>query len=729
MNPLQKAAVRRKSFYFAAILALFTISIFYRGLEAKTPGGDASYVWMPFGGDERAGSGAVGNRLARQTIVSQSRRLELRELDEGEPDMTGEAVRLILTGSRGFAVTYLWWNAIEEQKRNDFHKFEQSIKAVTTLQPHFITPWIFQSWNVAYNVSVEMHSLSDMYFYIARGIDLLAEGERRNRRSPDMRYWVAFYYQNKFGVADQVQTLRCLFQLSCIPPDERNAENLQNPDGSVNLAAFKQFCEKHPMLVRRLRGEERYDKEKKNSNELLRMRKPEDVVQFLRDNRSITSRYKNATELKPAEQQFPALPPIFKEGVGEAHPGLSAADLGENFSGYLAARAWFKYANAIVPPNPVDADGNAIPTGVPQGFDPFKYRVPRMPTLIIFRQGPPRAQTYQAELMEKDGWFDGDGWEVDAGIDDANAWFLETVGGVRRKPAHPVVVGAGVPWSEAEWQKAYLFWSKHGDENGLSLRPNQLDQYRKDAGLAPGMGAPGLPTEPTPEQMANESFARRYRALMALFYYQANRSLTNFGFYLDTAAGERDKATIEARKTLWKADQERLAGNRIQSAKLYQHGLELWRGVLAANPRFHRNDRLQSIEEQTYEYELEYLRLIAEADPFHVVWKKAFENYAASYGKAARAGAAVIPFGAPGPAPQGIPQSVQNAWYTDTAEKYFSPFGGVITAQDVPAGDSRIGTPWITGAVKDVVLQRQGILRKSPTGPPAGMPRMSPPGR
>src|SRR6185312_15969204 len=113
MNPLQKAAVRRKSFYFAAILALFTISIFYRGLEAKTPGGESSYVWMPFGGDDRSASGAVGNRLARQTIVSQSRRLELRELDEGEPDMTGEAVRLLLTGSRGFAVTYLWWNAID----------------------------------------------------------------------------------------------------------------------------------------------------------------------------------------------------------------------------------------------------------------------------------------------------------------------------------------------------------------------------------------------------------------------------------------------------------------------------------------------------------------------------------------------------------------------------------------------------------------------------------------
>src|SRR5205085_1719419 len=108
MNPLQKAAVRRKAFYFAAILALFTISIFYRGLEAKTPDG-SSYVWVPLGGDDRA----AGSNLAGKTIVSQARRLELRELDEGEPELAGEAVRLLFTGSRGFAVTFTWWNAIE----------------------------------------------------------------------------------------------------------------------------------------------------------------------------------------------------------------------------------------------------------------------------------------------------------------------------------------------------------------------------------------------------------------------------------------------------------------------------------------------------------------------------------------------------------------------------------------------------------------------------------------
>src|SRR5260221_105746 len=85
-------------------------------------------------------------------------------------------------------------------------------------QPHFLPPWLFQSWNLSYNVSVESDRVRDKYFYIGKGIQLLAEGERANRvrcteprpsdrlepyevGHPDMRYWVGFYYMNKFGTS------------------------------------------------------------------------------------------------------------------------------------------------------------------------------------------------------------------------------------------------------------------------------------------------------------------------------------------------------------------------------------------------------------------------------------------------------------------------------------------------------------------------------------------------
>src|SRR5262245_21967380 len=262
MNSLQKAAFRRKIYYFAVILALFTVSMLWRGI---IPIPLSDLVRAPANSAQRA-----ANWVAGKSILNQSYALDLRELEQGEPELAGEGMRLALTGSRGFAVAYLWHSAIEAQKRNDFHKMEGLITQVTRLQPHFITPWIFQSWNIAYNVSVEMQGSGDMYFYIARGIELLAEGERRNSHTvkdpaggekkigaPDIRYQIAFYYQNKFGVSDQVEVLRCLFQLSCMPPDERNADDLIDREtGQVDLRKFQAFCEKHPHLVRRLRGED-----------------------------------------------------------------------------------------------------------------------------------------------------------------------------------------------------------------------------------------------------------------------------------------------------------------------------------------------------------------------------------------------------------------------------------------------------------------------------------------
>ncbi len=704
MNPLQRAALRRKIYYFAAILALFTVSMFWRGM-----------LDIPLSGGGQTAAHRFADRIASRTILDQSRRLELREIEQGDPEIMGTIARLALTGSRGFAVTLLWYDAIEKQKRNDFHEFEQRVRAVTTLQPHFITPWIFQSWNIAYNVSVEMHALGDMYFYIARGIELLAEGERRNRRSPDMRYQIAFYYQNKFGVSDQVQTLRCLFNLSCIPPNEWDPSpgNLTNADGSVNLVAFQKFCEDNPHLVRRLRGEERWDPSRKESSETLRCRTPADVIEFLRVNRKVPSRYRSATELADREKQFPILPEKFAEGPNEANPSMSEQDLpgGPAFSGFLAARAWFSYANTLVPPNPRDEFNNPIPSPTPQAgqYDAMKYRVPRLPMLIIFKQGPPRAQTYQAEMMQKDGWFDAGGWEVDASIDDNDAWFSDEIsgtGGRRKKWAKPVVIGTGREWSREAWQTAAEMWRANGDENAQILSESRLQQLRADANIPPGgSDQVGYPPEPTPEQRADPNYMRWHRAISALFYYHQNRNVTNFPYYLASAETEQLPDTIEARKTLWQASQARKLGQRSRAVQLYEDGLEKWKQVLLKNPNFHRPEKLSAIEEQTYEYELEYIRLIALDDPR--VRDKTNEVVAAAR--------AVIPF-LPEPFPADLSQPappwngrLRDDLKTVIAEQFFAPFRGLMPDD---LADSRRGTPWIREETKSTVLSRQGISRQ-----------------
>ena len=66
----------------------------------------------------------------------------------------------------------------------------------------------------------------------ARLYQLLAQGERVNRDNPDMRFWIGFYYINKFGSSDEKNTLRSLLQLSGIDPAKRDPNQLRTTDAS-----------------------------------------------------------------------------------------------------------------------------------------------------------------------------------------------------------------------------------------------------------------------------------------------------------------------------------------------------------------------------------------------------------------------------------------------------------------------------------------------------------------
>src|SRR5262249_13821291 len=155
--------------------------------------------------------------------------------------------------------TFLWWAAIKKQEKHEWNELELIVKSITKLQPYFVTPWLFQSWNLAYNVAVECERPRDKYYYISRGLEMLAEGERRNHGSggdddpgspkfpgsPDMRFNLGLFYQMKIGNSDEKIVMRCLLDMSCIDPLKREPANLRTDK------QFAEFCQDNPRLVRR----------------------------------------------------------------------------------------------------------------------------------------------------------------------------------------------------------------------------------------------------------------------------------------------------------------------------------------------------------------------------------------------------------------------------------------------------------------------------------------------
>src|SRR5262249_46839225 len=147
--------------------------------------------------------------------------------------------------------------------------------------------------------------VNDKYFYITRGIELLAQGERQNKNNPDLRFTMGFYNHHKIGLSDEANTFRCLYQMSAMDPRERDPERFR-AEQAQSTANFEQFCRRHPMFVRRLR-------------ESLKREKPSDVVDFLAENQKIPSRYEDRSPavgsddrsvLKSPDEQFPVLPPV-----------------------------------------------------------------------------------------------------------------------------------------------------------------------------------------------------------------------------------------------------------------------------------------------------------------------------------------------------------------------------------------------------------------------------------
>jgi hypothetical protein len=145
-------------------------------------------------------------------LADEKKRRDLGEAAIGEIDTGGFMMKLFLLGGfRGIVANYLWQKVDENKRDHDWDRLKTNVDLITRLQPHFLSIWTFQSWNLAYNVSVEWDAPEDKYEWIKQGIKFVQRGVEHNRRSPDLVYDTASYYHHKLGYSDESIILRRLF--------------------------------------------------------------------------------------------------------------------------------------------------------------------------------------------------------------------------------------------------------------------------------------------------------------------------------------------------------------------------------------------------------------------------------------------------------------------------------------------------------------------------------------
>jgi hypothetical protein len=138
---------------------------------------------------------------------------DLGEAAIGQIDTGSFMMKLFLLGGfRGIVANYLWLRAEENKRDHDWDRLKSNVDLITKLQPHFLSIWTFQGWNLAYNVSVEWDAPEDKYEWIKQGIKFVQRGVENNRRSPDLIWDTAWFYYHKLGFADEAIILRRLFR-------------------------------------------------------------------------------------------------------------------------------------------------------------------------------------------------------------------------------------------------------------------------------------------------------------------------------------------------------------------------------------------------------------------------------------------------------------------------------------------------------------------------------------
>ena len=347
---------------------------------------------------------------------------------------------------------------------------------------------------------------------------------------------------------------------------------------------------------------------------MLLCRTPTDVVKFLSKHKTIldvVTRFRDDSHLFEPEhylQQFPVLPQKFVGGQDELNP---SSNMKEGYAdAHLVARAWYSYANEAVPPP------NEEPGPAPLDYvDPErKRRLPKQPMLIIFLQGPPRAQSYVAEWQAKEGWFDKTPWIVDQGADRNARWFPNA------SESQPVKLLPATN-SQLAWKTAKDMWEKDGRENGLIISEDRMRVYNERAKVfAAARRVPvGMrPDELRPSEKNDEAMVLGQKAQNALFYHQSNLQVTQFdNFYYSSLVEEKDE-TIIARRKLFVAEQLRQQQNRPEAIKMYESAFADWKKIIYSPDR-DRFRNIDSVQRDIYERHFQYMSLVRERDKVKLV--------------------------------------------------------------------------------------------------------------
>lgn len=132
------------------------------------------------------------------------------------------ALALLLGGLRGPLVMILWPNSESQKSERNLADFDTQVEWIRLLQPEFDSVHIFQIWNKAYNISVQMASVRNKYTTILDAIDygMSVDAERPN--NINIISAIGGIWFDKLGNSNEKASYRAWVRAESLPHGSRS---------------------------------------------------------------------------------------------------------------------------------------------------------------------------------------------------------------------------------------------------------------------------------------------------------------------------------------------------------------------------------------------------------------------------------------------------------------------------------------------------------------------------
>jgi hypothetical protein len=143
--------------------------------------------------------------------------------------MNSFALGLLLGGLRGPLVMILWTNSESEKTAKNLEGVDTQIEWIRLLQPEFDTVHIFQIWNKAYNISVQMASRANKYSVILDALDYANSVDREKPEDINILSAVQQIYFDKLGNSSEKSYYRRRIRQESLPHPSNDRLRRQDP--------------------------------------------------------------------------------------------------------------------------------------------------------------------------------------------------------------------------------------------------------------------------------------------------------------------------------------------------------------------------------------------------------------------------------------------------------------------------------------------------------------------